>query len=71
MNLSCHSDIGKIKSLFIKNVGQAFISDEHLEKHWKELNYLSKPDIKKALSEYANFESILKEHGAEIFYFPV
>ena len=70
MNLSCHSDIGKIKSLFIKNVEQAFISEEHLEKHWKELNYLSKPDIKKALSEYANFESILKEHGAEIFYFP-
>lgn len=70
MHLTCHSDIGKIKSLFIKNVQQAFISDVHIEQHWKELNYLGKPDLGKATTEYASFESILQQQGAEIFYLP-
>ncbi|CAN5236779.1 dimethylarginine dimethylaminohydrolase family protein [soil metagenome] len=68
--MTCHSDIGKIKTLFIKNVQQAFISDAHIEQHWKELNYLGKPPLDKAVEEYADFEDILKKQGADIFYFP-
>lgn len=70
MNFTCHSETGKIKSVFIKNVQQAFISDAHIEQHWKDLNYLSKPDLDNALTEYASFQSVLKLHGAEIFYLP-
>ena len=70
MNLTCHSDIGKIKSLFIKNVQQAFISEAHIEQYWKDLRYLGKPDLNNALTEYAYFQSVLKKHGAEIFYLP-
>ena len=70
MPLTCHSDIGKIKSLFIKHVQRAFISDVHIEQHWKELNYLGKPDLGKAATEYASFESILQQQGADIFYLP-
>lgn len=70
MTLTCHSDIGKIKSLFIKNVQQAFISNAHIEQHWKELNYLGKPNLNNAITEYATFESILQQQGAEIFYLP-
>jgi N-dimethylarginine dimethylaminohydrolase len=68
--MTCHSDIGKIKTLFIKNIQQAFISDAHIEQHWKELNYLGKPSLDKALEEYTDFEDILKKQGADIFYFP-
>jgi N-dimethylarginine dimethylaminohydrolase len=56
--------------VFIKNVQQAFISNAHIEQHWKDLNYLSKPDLINALTEYASFQSVLKLHGAEIFYLP-
>ena len=70
MDLTCHSDIGKIKTLFIKNVAQAFISDAHIDSYWKELNYLGKPVLENALKGYDSFESILKMHGAEIFYLP-
>lgn len=70
MNSTSHSEVGKIKSLFIKNVKQAFISDQHIEQYWKQLNYLGKPDINTAMEEYKNFESILQQHGAEIFYLP-
>ena len=69
-NITCHSDIGKIKTLFIKNVQQAFINDEHIKEHWEKLNYLGKPDMQLALAEYKNFESILKGYGVEILYLP-
>jgi N-dimethylarginine dimethylaminohydrolase len=70
MNLTCHSDVGKIKSLFIKTVEQAFINDAHIDQYWKGLNYLGKPDLNKALDEYASFQSALELHGAEIFSLP-
>ena len=70
MSTSAHSEIGKIKTLFIKQAAAAFISDAHIDAHWKELNYLGKPDIDKSLNEYASFEQILKDNGAELLYFP-
>jgi len=70
MKHTAHSDIGKIKTLFIKEADQAFTSESHIEQFWKELNYLAKPDFSRALTEYASFQSILKNQGAEIFRFP-
>ena len=70
MHITCHSDIGKIKSLFIKNVQQAFINEEHIEQHWEQLNYLAKPGFNKAMEEYKFFESILQEQGGELLYLP-
>ncbi len=70
MSFTCHSDIGKIKSMFIKNVKQAFVSDQHIEKYWAALNYSGKPNLGEAITEYADFESVLKNNGAEIFNFP-
>lgn len=55
MNSSCHSETGKLKSVFIKRAEQAFISEEHMDQYWKQLNYLAKPDFQKALDEYKNF----------------
>jgi len=68
--MSSHSESGKLNSLFIKKASAAFINDEHISKHWEALNYLGKPIIDKALEEYDVFEKILKDNGAEIFYFP-
>jgi N-dimethylarginine dimethylaminohydrolase len=70
MSISAHSEIGKIKSLFIKQAAAAFISDAHIDTHWKELNYLGKPNIENSLHEYESFEQILKDNGAELLYFP-
>ena len=68
--MSSHSESGKLSSLFIKKATAAFIDDAHVTKHWEALNYLGKPAIDKALAEYEAFEKILKDNGAEIFYFP-
>jgi len=68
--VTCHSETGKIKSLFIKNVQQAFKSKAHIQQHWKALNYLSEPNLENALDEYEYFESLIKETGADVFHFP-
>jgi N-dimethylarginine dimethylaminohydrolase len=65
-----HSEIGKIKTLFIKNVKQAFISETHIEQYWAALNFLGKPDFRIALREYETFQTILKKNDAEIHYLP-
>ena len=70
MHFTSHSDIGRIHSLFIKNVQQAFISDEHVDQNWKGLNYLGKPDLKIGLSEYQSFQSILEKYCTEIYSLP-
>ncbi len=70
MKLTCHSEVGKIKSLFIKNVQQAFIGETHIEQYWKSLHYLGKPVLTDAIHEYANFESLLQETDADILKFP-
>lgn len=70
MDLTCHSEIGKIKTVFLKHAQQAFISDAHIGLHWKQLNYTGKPDFNMALKEYESFLSAFKEFGTEIHYFP-
>lgn len=70
MNYTSHSDIGKIKSVFIKKAAAAFISDEHIGKYWNALNYLGKPFLENAITEYHSFETALKATGAELYYFP-
>ena len=68
--MSSHSESGKLTSLFLKKASAAFINDAHISQHWDSLNYLEKPLIEKALAEYEAFEKILKDNGAQIFYFP-
>jgi N-dimethylarginine dimethylaminohydrolase len=70
MSQLAHSEFGKLKTVFLKKASPAFINEEHIQQYWESLNYLGKPDINKALAEYDAFENILKEHGAEVLYFP-
>jgi N-dimethylarginine dimethylaminohydrolase len=70
MQTTYQSETGKLHSLFIKKVKDAFVSDEHIEKYWKELNYLGKPGLGKAIAEYESFESVLKDQGINIYHFP-
>ena len=70
MSETCHSDIGKIKSVFIKRAAQAFLNEAHLEQYWKKLNYLGKPEIAEANKEYEDFTTLLQHQGASLHYFP-
>lgn len=70
MNITCHSDIGKIKSVFIKRATEAFRSNAHIEQYWQKLNYLGKPVMEEANKEYENFMALLQQEGASLLYLP-
>lgn len=71
MRKTCHSETGILRDVYIKKASDAFGSDDHLEKNWKSLNYLGKPSFPGSLAEYEAFESILKNHVENIYYFPI
>jgi N-dimethylarginine dimethylaminohydrolase len=71
MKYTCHSEYLPLASVFIKTVTEAFIDEAKLKTEWKELNYLSKPDLLASKIEYIAFESILKSQEVDIKYFPI
>ncbi len=66
---TCHSEYGKLVSVFVKRAADAFLDDDHVERDWKRLNFLSKPDFRKALREYEAFESLISTSGASLKHF--
>jgi N-dimethylarginine dimethylaminohydrolase len=70
MKTTHHSEVGTLKSVFIKKPQHAFISEDKITKEWSELNFLEKPDLKLAIEEYTKFEEFLKSSGATIHYLP-
>jgi N-dimethylarginine dimethylaminohydrolase len=68
---TCHSDIGKIDTVFIKSAAAAFISNQHINEHWQALNFLGAPNFANATLEYTQFEKALTSVGANVKYFPI
>lgn len=68
--ITCHSEFGKLQRVFVKSASAAFVNESQLEEQWQQLNFLSKPDLSKAKSEYQTFEQLLKLCGAKLSYFP-
>jgi N-dimethylarginine dimethylaminohydrolase len=71
MSLTFHSDFGQIKSILIKPVENAFISDAKINSEWQALNYLGKPNLQKAKEEYQQFESLLAFVGLNVYHLPI
>ncbi len=70
MNFTHHSEYLPLESVLIKKAAYAFRSEAFVEKHWKELNYLSPPDFKASKSEFQGFESWLNANVPEVHTFP-
>ncbi len=68
MPLTCHSEHHPLRSVFLNEVTAAFLSEAKLEKEWKSLNYLAKPNLNTAKTEYDNFKTLLTNEGVEIHY---
>ena len=70
MTLTYQSEVGKLKSVLVKNVRDAFRDERTIASEWKVLNFLEKPDLQKALSEYQVFEGLLTKENAQLNYLP-
>lgn len=69
MKTTIHSEYLKLKSVYIKEVKEAFISQETLREQWKELNYLSEPLFNAAKRENSDFKQLLENENIELHYF--
>ena len=71
MKTTHHSEYLKLKEVYIKSVKNAFVSETNIDSWWKKLNFLSKPNLEIAISEYQNFETALINSGSTIARFPI
>ena len=69
MMMTCHTEFGTIKSVFLKKPAEAFIDQDCIDQQWKSLNYLSPPDYDVACAEYDSFTRLLSHTAMEIHYF--
>lgn len=70
MNLTCHSEYGRLHSVYLKNAEAAFQNQQLITSQWQSLNYLDQPDYELACTEYLVFEQLIKSNGTTINYLP-
>jgi arginine deiminase len=63
--------VSPLRRVIVKRPEEAFRSYETIEKEWKALNYIRKPDLQRAIHDHKEFVSLLAGFGAEILYLPI
>ena len=71
MKVTRHSEYLKLASVYLKSAKNSFLSEEELLEHWETLQYLSKPNFKKSLDEYAAFQTFFREKNISTCFFPI
>ena len=71
MKVTRHSEYLKLASVYLKSAKYSFLSEEELSEHWETLQYLSKPNFKKSLEEYAAFQTFFIEKNISTCFFPI
>jgi N-dimethylarginine dimethylaminohydrolase len=71
MKVTKHSEYLKLASVYLKSAKNSFLSEEELSEHWETLQYLSKPNFKKSLEEYAAFQTFFREKNISTCFFPI
>jgi len=71
MKVTRHSEYLKLASVYLKSAKNSFLSEEELSEHWEILQYLSKPNFKKSLEEYAAFQTFFREKNISTCFFPI
>lgn len=70
MTIGCQSDVARITQMVIKHAKDAFISDEAIDRQWRELNYSGRPDLSRALAEYDRFVELLTGFDIDVHFLP-
>ncbi len=65
-----HSDVGKLRRVAVKHARDAFCDAAAVERQWRKLRYLARPDVTAATAEYERFLALLEASGVETLRFP-
>ena len=64
------SEVGPIDHVVLCHPADAFLDDRRLDRQWRDLNYLSRPDLDRSLAEYECFIELLEDAGVETSFLP-
>ena len=64
------SEVGKLRRVAIKHARDAFGDAAAVERQWRDLRYLARPDVTAATPEYERFLALLDAAGVETLHLP-
>ena len=64
------SEVAPIRRVLLKRPQDAFVDERRIEAEWRDLRFISRPDLRRAESEHARFADLLARSGAEVLYLP-
>lgn len=64
--MSALNEYGRLMSVVVKHVRDAFVDDQTIASQWKRLNYTAPPDLARAIDEHERFIDILRSAGAAV-----
>ncbi|MEE9127344.1 MAG: arginine deiminase family protein, partial [Planctomycetota bacterium] len=64
------SDVGVLRSMVLKHARDAFVNQASIDEQWRDLGYLERPDLERALAEYDAFAALLQRSGVEVHFLP-
>jgi N-dimethylarginine dimethylaminohydrolase len=70
MPRTAQSDVGQIKQLVLKHVRDAFVDEATIDRQWRRLNYLGRPELGRAVAEYDRFVALLQDLGCDATFLP-
>jgi N-dimethylarginine dimethylaminohydrolase len=64
------SDVGRLRRVAVKHARDAFGDAAAVERQWRDLRYLARPDVAVAIAEYERFLALLEGAGVETLRLP-
>jgi N-dimethylarginine dimethylaminohydrolase len=60
------TEVGPLNLVVVKHPHDAFVSQDEIRRQWRDLHFLSEPDLGRAVDEAGAFVEILRGAGAEV-----
>lgn len=70
MEVAGLTEVGRLVTVAVKHPRDAFLDDRTIAAQWKELGFLTRPDLGAAIDEFEQFLAILRSTGASIMLLP-
>ena len=64
------NEYGRLRRVAMRRPADAMIDQKTIDREWRDLNYHTAPDFKRAIAEHAAFADIIASVGAELLYLP-
>ena len=64
------SDVGRLRRVAVKHARDAFGDAAAVERQWRDLRYVARPDVPAAVAEYERFIALLEAAGVETLRLP-